>query len=291
MPVVNPIRVSLLSLLVVLTAAVAGTMFARGKLYANKLQHCQHIDTANDFCGITTTPLVLPDELKQQIMTALPAAQELAVRAYIPGVRAGRTVLTSTMVQQLPEVVHWFQQAAHHISATVGEEVQPTEESLPTSCSLLVYDRAGDGIGWHYDVNYFAGRFFTVLVPVNTNRTCSVYVYRDAYGQEQQIELQSDEYAGRSIVFEGTIVYHKATPLCAGQQRVVLSLQYATDTRLTLWNRLMTFVKDRAFVGLGFLDVLSGNMFRGMEEWTYDAMVAALIGVRPPASDSARVTA
>ena len=284
MHVINPIRVTLLTLLVVLTAAVAGTMFARGKLYTNKLEHCQHVDAANEFCGIPTFPLALPDRLKQQIMSALPAAQELAVRAYIPGVRAGRTVLTATMVEQLPEVVRWFQHAAPHISATVGEEVQPTEESLPTSCSLIVYDRAGDGIEWHYDVNYFAGRFFTVLVPVNANRTCSVYVYRDAHGHERRIELQSDEYAGQSIVFEGTLVYHKATPLCAGQQRVVLSLQYATDTRLTLWNRLMTFVKDRAFVGLGVLDVLSDvQALSALKEWTYEAVVAALIGARPPA--------
>ena len=33
---------------------------------------------------------------------------------------------------------------------------------MPTSCCILVYDREGDGIDWHYDVNYYFGRFFTV---------------------------------------------------------------------------------------------------------------------------------
>ena len=270
----NPIRVFVLTVLVALTAAIAGTMVTRGKMYTNQLAHCQHVDSDDQFCGITTLPLELPVELRHQIMTALPSTQDLAVRAYIPGVRAGRTVLTSTMIEQLPDVVRWYESAKQHISATVGEDVYPTDLSLPTSCCLIVYDREGDGIDWHYDINYFMGRFFTVLVPVNMDRTCSVFVYRDAYGVDRQLELQSPEYAGRAVVFEGTLVYHKATPLCAGQQRVVLSLQYATDARLTVWNRLMTFVKDRAFAGLGFLD------FGGMDEWTFDSMVAPLIGVR-----------
>ena len=275
----NPIRVSVLTLLVALTAAIAGTMLTRGKLYTNKLAYCQHVD-GDDFCGLTTFPLELPVELRHQIMAALPATADLAVRAYIPGVRAGRTVLTSTMIDHLPDVVRWFEHAKQHISDVVGEPVYPTDLSLPTSCSLIVYDREGDGINWHYDVNYFTGRFFTVLVPVNMDRTCSIFVYRDAHGQDTEVELQSPELAGRSVVFEGTLVYHKATPLCAGQQRVVLSLQYATDTRLTMWNRLMTFVKDRAFAGLGIFDLSGMQLFDGMEEWTFDSMVAPIIGVR-----------
>ena len=280
----NPIRVFVTTAIVALTAAVAGTMFTRGKLYSNQLAHCQHVDPAEHFCGLTTFPLELPVDLRQQIMSALPTTTDLAVRAYIPGVRAGRTVLTATMVEQLPAVVDWYNDATAAIGSVVGEPVYPTDLSLPTSCSLIVYDRAGDGINWHYDVNYFTGRFFTVLVPVNMDRTCSVFVYRDAFGEDREVELQSPEYAGQSVVFEGTLVYHKATALCAGQQRVVLSLQYATDTRLTLWNRLMTFVKDRAFAGLGMFDLsASMELLSGMDnwdEWTYDSMVAPLIGVR-----------
>ena len=235
-----------------LCVVVASIMWARGKLYRNAIAHCQGV--TDGFCGLATPQLALPEALRQEVLHFLDqtdADPRLAVRALIPGVRAGRTVLSHSIVQLLPSVVRWYERLSGEMSDILGVPVQPTSLSLPTSCSLVIYDRAGDGIEWHYDVNYFTGRFFTLLVPVTSEPTCTRFAYRDAFGGERSVDLQSAEYAGRSIAFEGDDVYHMATPLCAAQRRVVLSLQFSTDPSLTTWNRFMTFVKDRAFTGLG----------------------------------------
>ena len=252
LPSLPLVRSSAVMLLVFVTAIVGGSMVSRGKVYrSHHLTHCQpQLDEQQQrpFCGLTTLQLDLPSHLRQQTLSTLDQhVNELAVRAYVPGIRAGRTMLTHTVQHELPDVVNWYENEARQaISAALGLTVQPTALSLPTSCCLIIYDEEGDGIDWHYDVNYFTGRFFTVLVAVTTNRTCTSFVYRDAFSKDQSVELES-----RSVLFEGTHVFHKATPLCVGQRRVVLSLQYATDPRLTLWNRFMMFVKDRAFAGFG----------------------------------------
>jgi hypothetical protein len=48
----------------------------------------------------------------------------------------------------------------------VGTPLVPTPLHDQSSCSLLVYDRPRDHIGWHYDHNFYNGRHFTVLLPL-----------------------------------------------------------------------------------------------------------------------------
>jgi hypothetical protein len=217
-------------------------MWARGKLYINKIAHCKNV--SNDkFCGITSPPdLQLPDSLKAEILQFLKDHPDAAKRVHMPGVRDGRTLTTNQLVEQLPSIVKYYEQLTPVISQVVGETVYPTPMHLPTSCAVIVYDREGDGIQPHYDVSYFKGRFFTVLIPVVGTDTCSKFTYIDAHGNEQTLE-------GKPQVFEGDIVYHKATRLCANQYRVILSLQYSTDPTMNAWQSVMMYLKDRAFVG------------------------------------------
>ena len=42
----------------------------------------------------------------------------------------------------------------------------PTPLHDQSSCSVLVYEKPGDHIGWHYDHNFYKGRHFTVLIPI-----------------------------------------------------------------------------------------------------------------------------
>jgi hypothetical protein len=149
------------------------------------------------------------------------------------------------MMGHLPEVVDYYLHLKTRISELVGEPVHPTSLDLPTSCALITYDQAGDGIQWHYDVNYFNGRFFTVLIPVTLNDTCTQFQYRDSAGGVVALNNKAE-------VFEGDLVYHRATQLCEGQYRVILSLQYSTDPGVSVANKALMWLKDRAFVGSGY---------------------------------------
>jgi hypothetical protein len=73
---------------------------------------------------------------------------------------------------------------------------------------------------------------------------CSIHIQ----GQERDEQINE----GTTQIFEGNLVYHKATKLCEDQYRVVLSMQFSTDPRMNPFQQIMMWLKDRAFVGSGY---------------------------------------
>ena len=90
---------------------------------------------------------------------------------------------------------------------------------------MLVYERPGDFINWHYDVNYYAGRFFTLIAPLSDDDTCTTFMYVGSDGLNRIIRLEKNT----AVLFEGEKVFHMASRICKGQTRVVLSMQFVTD--------------------------------------------------------------
>jgi len=229
----------LIKAVVLLALALCGVvayMYRRGGVYSNKVRRCA---TARGFCGLRAFRNALPRGAKRDLLALFP----LAKRVDVPGWKAGRTVPTGVIAARAPAVIEWYARFADRVSEVVGTKVFPTSLDLPTSCSLLVYDRAGDFINWHFDVNYFRGRFFTVLLPVTARKTCTKFVYRDAAARVRTLE-------GKTVVFEGDELFHKASKLCAGQTRAVLSLQYSTDPRISWVESWLMCLKDFAYVGI-----------------------------------------
>jgi len=154
-------------------------MYVHGKSYRNKLLHCMNTE-AGQFCGIAFPyHIVMPNSLQTAILQHLSDNPNCSTRVHMPGIRDGRTVPTAHLTRHLPSVIEYYHSLALDVSDVIGERVYPTSLHLPTTCAIIIYDQPGDGIEWHYDVNYFRGRFFTVLVPVTTTRTCARFTYRD----------------------------------------------------------------------------------------------------------------
>jgi hypothetical protein len=108
--------------------------------------------------------------------------------------------------------------------------------------------RPSDHIGWHFDHNFYRGRHFTVLLPVESQGSASglshaTLMFKD--GGERVIATPPNTL----IVFEGARVLHKVTPIRDGERRVVISMTYCTDPRNARWQGLARRVKDVAFFG------------------------------------------
>jgi hypothetical protein len=167
-------------------------------------------------------------------------------RVVIPGWKAGRTISTQSIQKRMLKVYNWYKSLETYIGNTIGESVYTTSDNLPTTCAILIYEDDGDFINWHYDVNYFNGRFFTLLVPVNITNTCTEYVYYDKDGNKQSIQ----EEQGKAILFEGDKVFHMASPFCnKGQKRIILSVQFSTNPTISWYNNLFMRIKDIAYIG------------------------------------------
>ena len=121
----------------------------------------------------------------------------------------------------------------------------PTPLRQPNSLSLVVYEKEGDFIDWHFDTNHYNGRFFTLLVPVTTAPTCGNYQYRNANGDTETLYLQQ----GEAILFEGDRVFHKGKELCKNQRRVVLSCTFTSSHTITPPEAILNFIKNWGIFG------------------------------------------
>jgi len=184
------------------------------------------------------------------------ANRGLIERSYIPTHKKGGTVSYESIHRSLPLCLSIYHSPAlwQYLSDLIGTPVRPTADHDQSSCSALFYTESGDHIHWHYDHNFYRGRHFTVLIPL-TNRNSSGDDVSHSLFERQRRGAEADDVAYSTaanslIVFEGNRVRHRATPLGEGELRIMLSMTFATDSRIRLTHEVARRVKETAFFGL-----------------------------------------
>ena len=160
--------------------------------------------------------------------------------------KSGITISTESVSKYSPDLIKYYQNdLCNIISQKIGLKLFPTDLSFPTSCAILIYEQEGDWINWHYDYNYYNGRFFTVLIPITNDQTCTEFQFKDKDNQVKSINLINNT----SVCFEGDFLYHRASKLCKNQRRAILSCQFVTNNEMTFINKLRIKLKDFAYTG------------------------------------------
>jgi hypothetical protein len=201
---------------------------------------------------LAVLPAVLPPEQITRIAREIDRLSA-SERSYVPAHKKGGTIAYETLCAETPAVVALYNSPRLHalLSRIIGADVVPTPLNDQSSCSVLLYERPGDHIGWHYDHNFYKGRHFTVLLPiVNRNAThdglSAARLSARIGGQDREIPTPPNQL----VVFEGAHVLHKASPIGEGERRVVLSMTFATDPSATLVQGITRRIKDTAFFGI-----------------------------------------
>jgi hypothetical protein len=160
--------------------------------------------------------------------------------------KSGTTIPTQNITKYAPKLIDYYKnELCNIVSNKLKIKLYPTDLNLPTSCAILIYDKEGDWINWHYDYNYYNGRFFTVLIPITNEETCTFFQFRDNNNNTKNINLINNN----SVCFEGNYLYHRATKLCNNQRRILLSCQYVTDNTMNFINKIRIKLKDYAYIG------------------------------------------
>lgn len=174
-------------------------------------------------------------------------------RSYIPTHKKGGTVAYETIIAHAPAIAALYQSCEMRelVSRLVGETVKPTPIHDQSSLSLLVYDRPGDHIAWHYDHNFYKGRHFTVLIPlVNRGSGENGLSHACLTAKLPGGDLDIATPPNKMVAFEGARVLHKVAPIIENERRLVLSMTYCTDPREGWWQGIARRVKDTAFFGV-----------------------------------------
>lgn len=182
-------------------------------------------------------------------------AEGLAVteRNFIPAHKKGGTIAYDTIERYAPALSALYNGEAMRsfVSRLVGETVHPTPARDQSSLSVLIYDRPGDHIGWHYDHNFYRGRHFTVLLPVtNVGRDVTGLSHAKLIAKLNDADVEVASPPNKLMVFEGARVLHRVTPVQAGERRVVLSMTYCADPRISTLGEAARRIKDMAFFGV-----------------------------------------
>ena len=230
----------LLVFLIIITAMCLLMVYLvfRTSFYINYLTNC---DIKAKFCYIKKLKLAIPNHLLNPLEQI---AQTEGVRIEIYKKRQ-KAVSIQKLKVQLPEIVEWYKSLTPHISEVIGEQVKVTPFNQPNSLSLIIYEKEGDFIDWHFDTNHYNGRYFTLLLPVTTAPTCGNYQYKNENRETETIYLQQ----GEALLFEGDKVFHKGKELCKNQRRVVLSCTFTSSQIIAPPEAILNFVKNWGIFG------------------------------------------
>jgi hypothetical protein len=113
--------------------------------------------------------------------------------------RKGITIPTKNILLKSPDLISFYENdLCKKISKVTGLKLYPTSLDYPTSCAIIIYEKEGDWINWHYDYNYYNGRFFTVLIPITNVLTCTKFQFKDGKNNVVDMNLTNN-----GICFEG----------------------------------------------------------------------------------------
>jgi hypothetical protein len=206
--------------------------------YKNHLKSCKDSDK---FCGIQIVNASLPDKYVQPL---LDISKREGRHISIPK-KSQKNISSDIILKYMPEFEEQYELYASLVSKYVGENVKPLRKDLKNRITLVVYEKEGDHIDWHFDTNHFDGRFFNLIIPVTLKPTCGNYQYKNKDGVDTDVEI----FKSQAILFEGDKVFHRGKMLCKDQFRVILSLTYVTSDYMNPWNYVMNKMKEFGVYG------------------------------------------
>ena len=211
---------------------------------------------SDDFCLYKEFKIYLDYDVKQEINSLLDnkviqkrvnieTFPETILICALPN-KKGITISTDNVSKYAPNLINFYEnELCKLVSNHLKLHLFPTDLNLPTTCAILIYDNEGDWINWHYDYNYYDGRFFTLLIPLTNNVTCTEFQFKNDNNEIKSINLINNN----SICFEGNYLYHRASKLCKNEKRIILSCQYVTNNNMNLLNKMRLKLKDFAYTG------------------------------------------
>ena len=180
---------------------------------------------------------------------------------FVPKIKKGGSVSYFDVMRDAPAILAFYRSPEFiaWLSAITRENLLACPENDPHACALYYYTEPGDHIGFHYDTSFYRGKRYTVLLGLVERSSCRLVceMYKDDPSRETETR-SVHTVPGTLVMFNGDKLWHAVTPSAAGEDRVVLSMEYVTDQRMSPINRIVSNVKD-AVAYFGIRSLLRGK--------------------------------
>lgn len=115
------------------------------------------------------------------------------------------------------------------------------------AAALYYYTETGDRINKHYDKSFYKGGRYTVLLGiVQDSIQSNLICYPGATKRlPKDNPLVVTTHPGTLVLFNGDILWHEVSPLGENERRIILTMEYITNSRISFLNRLIMNFKDR----------------------------------------------
>merc|ERR1711934_35762 len=183
----------------------------------------------DDFLAL---PEAFSETFTNQLYREANASLHLAHRRGVFSPGKGEAIPYEVVKQRMPMTYSLYKspEFVDYLSQIFDDKVIPSIEEDPHAAAIYWYDRAGDGINWHYDTSFFEGRRYTVLLTLLDNSSSRLHVQlytKNASAQTQDVVVQTKP--GTMIVFNGDQVKHRLTAMTHNEVRMVLTMEYVTS--------------------------------------------------------------
>lgn len=196
----------------------------------------------------------LPRELVAAMAAEAEALRPHVHRARVPGYKKSGSVSAFQLRERAPNITRLYEdpELRRLLGRICGAELTLCRADDPHAYGLYYYTEPGDRIGWHYDTSHYAGSRYTVLVGL-VNRSKAALLcqpYKKSKKDDKELRIATDP--GTFVFFNGNNIYHSVSAVGEGEERIVLTLEYVTDTRMNPIRRLISNFKDAAtYFGFG----------------------------------------
>jgi hypothetical protein len=197
----------------------------------------------------------------RRLSDELDRVRPMVHRSHVPRRKKSGSIGYFTLQHEAPTIVALYRSPAFlaFLSLLAGRPLRRCPPRDAHACALYVYTEPGDHIAPHYDTSFYRGSRYTALLAL-VNRTTSRLVgelhTRDRHRIHEPFALATEP--GMLVFFDGDQLWHGVTPLGPHQERVMLTMQYVTDERMTPLKRFVSDMKD-AISYFGFREVFGGR--------------------------------
>ena len=190
-----------------------------------------------------------PGYVTENYLPEVEACAKYIHRVKIGSFKKSGSVSRNLIEKHAPNIFALYHSSAFKkfIEDIVGEPLYTSPPSDPHAVALYSYTEPGDHISVHYDKSFYKGRRYTVLLGmIQDSVESKLMCYLGATKVNRRKDPQEVyTHPGTIVIFNGDKLWHEVTPLGNNERRVILTMEYLSDPRISKLNHIISTLKDR----------------------------------------------